>query len=376
MPITSSLHLTGSVGTGGGNAEADVRAVQGRLNEMIPIPRPRLQVTGRMNPETAQAIVEFQTAVLGQTPPSGVIEPRGPALMALNDPGSARRWGENRGTASGPALAYPPGVTPSERVLLDRIAAGATAAMGPSGLTELNRLLETRNYGHFKNALNTVGSGQWAGEFGNAVRQLRALGMSSTEITMIFVDAAKSNRGAGLGKLIDTLRSSPSLGASVARLSRLGSVMNVAAVVLCAVEVVNHVNNRRFGPALAEIYGTVMQIGVPWAGFVDGVQGVAYAYAPGLQGRPVITYFFRLLNAINPIGAGKAAVDITVSVFQSALTAYSSGQADIRGMDALVERLRGTPMSLFVEMGESIADLFGGGATAERAPYRGVNPPR
>ncbi len=145
-------------------------------------------------------------------------------------------------------------------------------------------------------------------------------------------------------------------------------------------KLVNHLNQRRYGPAVAEVYGLVIQIGVPWAGFIDGVQSVAYAYAPGLRG-PNADYFFRFMNAVNPIGAGKTGVDSMITVIQTLGNGIFAGRWQTNELDALVERMRGTPMNIFVEFGEAGGDIASrfvdwiNDSAVQRAPYRGVRQP-
>lgn len=324
-----------------------------------------------MNAQTQAAITEFQT-ILGQTPPSGVIEPNSPTLIAMNDPASVRRWAESRsamGGAGSAGVTIPPMATPIERQQIERIIRESRAAPGSDPLVVLNTLLQSNNYGHFKNALNAVGAAQWAGEFSNAVRVLRSLGMSNETIVSLFTQAFTLENGRGFAKFLELLRTRPMLGPSVQRLARLGTALNVVAVLLCTVEVANHINRNQYGAATAEIYGVVMQIGVPWAGFVDAVQTVLFSYAPGLRSAPAVGYLFRILNAVNPIGAGKVFIDGLVATVQSLIT--GRGELDLRVMGPMVDRIRATPMAVFAEMGEAMV----GGVDAPRVNYRGVNPP-
>ena len=98
---------------------------------------------------------------------------------------------------------------------------------------------------------------------------------------------------------------------------------------------------------------------MPWAGFVDAIQSVSFAYAPGLQGRPAVNYFFRLLNAINPIGAGKTAVDSVTTIIEVAIISFQKGSFASGKLELLVGRMKSTPMNVFVDWGETLGDYMG-----------------
>ncbi|ATB43157.1 hypothetical protein CYFUS_008637 [Cystobacter fuscus] len=74
--------LTGSVGTGGHNADADVRLVQTLLNAHRLPPRALLPVNGRADPLTVSAITEFQSS-MGMRNPDGRVDPGGGTFKAL-----------------------------------------------------------------------------------------------------------------------------------------------------------------------------------------------------------------------------------------------------------------------------------------------------
>lgn len=90
MALTSSISIGSSVGKGGGNAAADVRTVQARLNALMPPGRTRLAVDGKCGPLTIAAIREFQTVVCGMRWPDGRVDPGGKTISALSDEGASR----------------------------------------------------------------------------------------------------------------------------------------------------------------------------------------------------------------------------------------------------------------------------------------------
>lgn len=75
--------ISKSVGRGGVNLAADVRAVQKLLAGQPRAPRPVVQVTGRIDDPTIAAIEEFQRRVLRVGNPDGRVDPRGRTLRGL-----------------------------------------------------------------------------------------------------------------------------------------------------------------------------------------------------------------------------------------------------------------------------------------------------
>ncbi|EPX65378.1 hypothetical protein D187_000804 [Cystobacter fuscus DSM 2262] len=81
-PSGNQRTLTGSVGTGGHNADADVRLVQTLLNAHRLPPRTMLPVNGRVDPQLVGAITEFQRS-MGMQNPDGRVDPGGGTFKAL-----------------------------------------------------------------------------------------------------------------------------------------------------------------------------------------------------------------------------------------------------------------------------------------------------
>jgi hypothetical protein len=79
------VSITGSVGVGGRNTPADVKAIQAALNDIPPSdggPDPKLAVDGIAGPKTNKAIAKFQQRNIGWS--DGRIDPGGPTLKAIN----------------------------------------------------------------------------------------------------------------------------------------------------------------------------------------------------------------------------------------------------------------------------------------------------
>jgi hypothetical protein len=77
--------LNGSVGAGGRNIPGDVSSIQNLINQSIRLVTPLafLPVTGICDSRTIDAIVMFQTRVVGLPKPDGRVDPGGKTLTAL-----------------------------------------------------------------------------------------------------------------------------------------------------------------------------------------------------------------------------------------------------------------------------------------------------
>lgn len=77
--------INGSVGAGGINRDADVRAIQELLNRHVSrLGLIRLFVDGATGPRTLEAIRRFQKMVMGLVMPDGRVDPQGRTLAALD----------------------------------------------------------------------------------------------------------------------------------------------------------------------------------------------------------------------------------------------------------------------------------------------------
>lgn len=74
-----------SVGSGGKNAVADVRIIQGALNRVLTpdAPNPRFQTDGRVTPAMTDALKRLQRLGLGLTNPDGRVDPGGKTYQML-----------------------------------------------------------------------------------------------------------------------------------------------------------------------------------------------------------------------------------------------------------------------------------------------------
>jgi len=98
----SVVTIKSSVGSGGVNREADVRAVQELLNRFIDdaeLDGPRLEPDGDCGRLTRGKIRLFQAVFLGHKSPDGRVDKDGPTLKALNDATTQPKLSDPDGTA-------------------------------------------------------------------------------------------------------------------------------------------------------------------------------------------------------------------------------------------------------------------------------------
>jgi uncharacterized protein (TIGR02594 family) len=84
MALQMCLGIQRSVGVGGVNLPADVRAVQELLIDKAPPGAPALSIDGKLTPALMQAIRDFQRRVMGLSNPDGRVDPGGRTLLRLN----------------------------------------------------------------------------------------------------------------------------------------------------------------------------------------------------------------------------------------------------------------------------------------------------
>lgn len=103
----ANISISGSVGKGGRNNNADVRSVQQRLNDLMDGSRTKLVVDGLNGPKTIAMIKDFQLYVVGLNNADGRVDPGGRTLRSLNDYSSAQTWESKPKIASGIRLIVP-----------------------------------------------------------------------------------------------------------------------------------------------------------------------------------------------------------------------------------------------------------------------------
>ena len=80
---SATVAISGSVGFGGQNREADVKIVQVLLNAKLPIPLQRLEENGICDGQTIFAIRTYQTRNLGSHAPDGRVDVGGATFRSL-----------------------------------------------------------------------------------------------------------------------------------------------------------------------------------------------------------------------------------------------------------------------------------------------------
>lgn len=379
MAINSTMNILGSVGRRGKNNVNDVRAVQTRLNDFTRPPRSFLKVDGKCGPTTEGVIADFQRVVCGSPNPDGKIDPGKKTHAALNDPASEGKWARmSIGSPAAPTaptgqpgaaakdVVYPPGATPKMR---EAINAMAKSIKNADELAILNAFLKTTPYAYLKTSLEVQGAVVNFADFALVTRQMRAAGNSSNEIVSFLTDAAKMKEANSFAKVLGIGAKYPQIFKAA---KGLGTVASGAGILLCAAEITNHLDQKRYGAAAAECYGGFMGLAVPWAGFLSAVQGLVFNFAPGLKGNSAITFYFRYLNAADPVGLGKIAVDSLVTIIETVMVSYQKGYLDTGKMEILVDRMKKSPANLLVSVGEWVGDTAFDGVSGGMKLFDGL----
>ncbi|MCX7283628.1 MAG: hypothetical protein NTX28_06210 [Novosphingobium sp.] len=368
MPITSTIRITGSVGANGRNNPADVKAVQQRLNDLSRPPLAKLVVDGLAGPKTNGMIADFQKKVVGLRAPDSRVDPNGRTLAALNTAASENLW---IGGATPPAVT-PPGVPPGtnpgagpvrglssiEQGRLDTLRAQLKAQPDSGPARDFLEYVANNEVQTLKMILNAQGAAQYAVEAMMGINAALKVGFSARDIVTIL-----TSRAIRLDAALDMMRSwravAPAGTRIVNALKSLGNIALVVQVLATLAVVIDHFRAGRFGPGFAEIYATGMGAAVPWGGFLNAIQEMLYAANPAAASDPRFGTAFRYLLAIDPIGAGKTAIDTGVTFTELLAKYIFGGQIKGNEVNDLIDRMRNSPMKFWVEIGESSGEWMG-----------------
>lgn len=369
MPISSTIRIQGSVGAGGRNTAADVKVVQQRLNDLMRAPRVKLTVDGLVGPKTKSMIADFQTSVVGLRPADSRVDPNGRTLAALNNAQSKSIWA-GQSSAAPPAPGTQPGmpgmpgagngtgkvsgISPYEQGRLDALRAQLKMQPDNGPAMDFLAYLASNEIQTLKMILNAQGGAQYAVEALMGIRSAIRVGFSARDIVTIL-----TSRAIRLDAALDMMRSWGKATKVVSVLKSLGSIALVVQVMATAVVVIDHFRAGRFGPGFSEIYATAMGAAVPWGGFLNAMQEMLYAANPAAANDPRFGTAFRYLLAIDPIGAGKTAVDTAATFIELAMKGLFGGNIKGNEIDELIDRMRASPMKFWVDIGESSGNWMG-----------------
>jgi hypothetical protein len=360
MPINQTIFITGSVGSGGANQSTDVMAIQQQLNGLMNPPRVQLAIDGRCGPKTCGMIADFQRCVLGVQRPDGRVDVNGRTLGALNDPQSEGKWA--RMSMGPPSVGGPPPIggnlTPLEQQQLDALRAQAASRPDAAPAQDFLAYIAENEVATLKMLLNVQGAGQVPIEFLLGLANLRRAGFTAKELVQMFYFASQHGlaRMRGVANCMLFVGKGPQI-AGV--LKSIGDIATVLQILATTVVVVDHLRAGRYGPAFAEIYATGMGMAVPWAGFLNAMQELLYAFNPNAKNDSKFQAMMRFMLAIDPIGAGKVAIDTGATFIQMAAKALFSNNVQGNDLDDLVARMRNSPMRFWVEIGDSTGNWMG-----------------
>ncbi|MCB2079791.1 MAG: hypothetical protein KDE55_19115 [Novosphingobium sp.] len=358
MSINQSIFIQGSVGNGGRNNPADVRAVQNQLNGLMSPPRVRLTVDGQSGPKTCAMIADFQINVVRLRRADSRVDPNGRTLQALNDPTSEGTWVRMSLAPNTPAGPQAGALTPNDQQKYQRLvsAAGPRPELKPA--VDFLSYLAENEVATLKLLLNVQNAAQYPVEVMQGLAAMRRAGFTARELAMMFADASKAGAGR-FDNALDAMRLVGKGGRIAATLKSIGNVANVLQILATAVVAIDHFKAGRYGPGFAEIYGTGMGMAIPWAGFVNAVQELLFEANPAFAGNPKARAAFQFLLACEPIGAGKTAIDTIATFLEMGVTAIFTGKVPPNAVDQLVARMRNSPMRFWTEIGDSLGDWMG-----------------
>ncbi len=368
MPITSTIRITGSVGANGRNVPADVKLVQQRLNDLSRPPLAKLAVDGLAGPKTKGVIADFQKKVVGLRAPDSRVDPNGRTLAALNNAASENIWAGQGGATPPPPLGTPPGtppaagrvsgITPFEQGRLDALRAQLKTQPDSAPARDFLDYLANNEIQTLKMILNAQGAAQYAVEAMMGINAALKVGFNARDIITIL-----TSRAIRLDAALDMMRSwravAPGGSKIISALKALGNIAFVVQALATFTVVVDHFRAGRFGPGFSEIYATAMGAAVPWGGFLNAMQEMLYAANPSAANDPRFGTAFRYLLAIDPIGAGKTAIDTGVTFTELLIKSIFGGQVKGNEVNELIERMRNSPMRFWVEIGESSGEWMG-----------------
>ncbi|QUJ78105.1 peptidoglycan-binding protein [Sulfitobacter albidus] len=373
MPINRSVNILRSVGARGANSKTDVAAIQQQLNDLMNPPRTYLKVDGVSGNKTETAIRDFQRSVLGFRRGDGRVDPGGKTLAGLNNPMSEGKWA---GMSMMPADAQPtpqtgpdssdltrvpdvpPGVyTASELGKIETLYAHfAKAHQRKEGKDTLDNMV-INEFQIIKNLLAVPGILQYGGEFIDGVVAMKRAGFSGREIATLFKTVMTNSKGATFDELVQIFRLFSKNPRLASTLKALGRVAIVAGVIVCVIEAGNHFRKGDIGPGMAEIYAALMGAMIPWAAAMNAVQGLVYAYYPNVKD-PYVDATFKLMIALDPIGAGKNAVDTGWTLIKTVIIAASTGKYPLHEIENLANRMRNSPLKPFTDLGDDLGDFM------------------
>lgn len=395
MPISMMIAIRSAVGAGSRavNSPADVKAVQTQLNGHSGPSRTKLTVDGKIGPKTIGAITDFQKSVCGMRHPDGRVDPRGKTETALNDPASSSKFARmstpapnmTPGTAavgagsagnSAPATpggasaaqppALPPTFTEAEKKRFNDLWALADKAQSVGAearkfwhvfLGEMaSKEVQTAKLflaagGIGTEILKTPG---YANDAIKAVYALKANGFVASEIIK-FVGQLSKMKGATKAL---TYLAAVAQNQNLAKLLKgAGSVAAVVTFAVVSIEVEDHINKGRYGPAASEAWKWGISVRFPLIALVDAVSTLLEAHYKGKTASPEFKFWYGALRHCNPAAMHGVAVDSVVSTIEIAITSIRRGELDQSKLQALVTRIEQSPLEVFTKIGQDLGDV-------------------
>jgi len=352
MPITQSIFISQSVGQLGRNLPQDVKAIQQRLNELMPLSRVKLSVDGKCGPLSIACIKEFQKEVRGTRNPDGRVDPNKATLAALNDPASASKWAKM--SIGAPAVpTVPGGRMPHE----DMMRAKFREAGREAEFDMFRRAFVDGSIPAMKNFLGAIGRSEDATKLVSAFLAMRKFGLTFEESREVMRAITGLRKQKAALDLFDDL--AKPTGKFTKMLGFTGKVAGKAGLLIAMIEIADKMADGDYFYGATEAYKMVMGKAVPWAAMIEGLQSLVEGLAPDSWKSKGV---FKVMRACDPIGLGAVAVDAVTTLALGAIDMVVKGKLDVDAMlprlIRLVSRMKQGPTKVFAEIGEDLGDAM------------------
>lgn len=354
MSINQTIFITQSVGQLGRNASQDVKAIQQRLNELMPPSRKKLTVDGKCGPLSISCIKDFQKEVLGTRNPDGRVDPNKGTLAAMNDPASASKWAKmSFGAPAAGTPAAPAGGMPHE----DMMRAKFREAGREAEFDMFRRAFVDGSIPAMKNFLGAIGRSEDAAKLVSAFLAMRKFGLTFEESREVMRAITGLRKQKAALELFDDL--AKPTGKFTKLLGFSGKVAGKAGLLIAVIEVADKMADGDYLYGATEAYKMVMGKAVPWAAMIEGLQSLVEGLAPDSWKAKGV---FKVMRACDPIGLGAVAVDAVTTIALGAVDMVVKGKMDVDAMlprlTRLVSRMKQGPTKVFGEMGEDLGDAL------------------
>ncbi len=316
-----------------------IRLLQTELNRLFPNNPPKLRADGIFGQKTRSRVIKLQQ-LNRELVVNGVFDPETQAELKRRLPDT--KLGDANTTTA---------VTKSSQVKYQNEIKQVFDKEGTKQDWDLfTKAIQDGSIPQIKKILFELQNAPNAIKFAQVFITFRKLGLGPKEMGVVIGQISKL-KGADLANTLKVF--SNANGSIATALKSTKSILARAGLIVTLVECFIFAKQGNYAAILGEIYKFAMGKVFKWAAIVDGIQSYLETTYPRTFESSVV---FAVLKAANPIGLGAVAVE---SIAASATAAYyvikARGDlgAAIPRLDKLVTRMRKSPASIFVELGDN-----------------------